>query len=184
MYGAPGGVAVELREVQRLGHHALSGEGRVAVDQHGDDALARGIAQAILLGAHDAFHHRIDGLQVARVGRDGDHDLAAARGLAHARGAQVILDVARALRAARVDIALELAEDLLHILAHGVGEDVEAPAVGHADHQFVDVAESRALQDFFQDGERGFAAFQRESLLPHEARVQEVLEFLGRYEVP
>ena len=37
---AAGGVAVELREVQRLGDHALSGERRVAVDQDRDDALA------------------------------------------------------------------------------------------------------------------------------------------------
>ena len=99
--GAAGGVAVELREVQRLGHHALSGEGRVAVDQHRDDALALGIAEAILLGADDAFHHRIDRFQMARIGRDGNHDLAARRGPAHAGGAEVILHVARALRAGR-----------------------------------------------------------------------------------
>src|ERR1019366_2876122 len=144
-----------------------------------DDGFARRIAQPILLGAHDAFHHRVDGFQVARVGRNGNHDLLAARGLAHAGGAQVILDVAGALRAARVDIALELAEDLLHVLADGVGEDVEAPAVGHADHQLVDVAKRGALQDFFQDGERGFAAFQREAFLAHEARVQKVFELFA-----
>ena len=34
MHGAAGGVAVEARQVQRLGHHALRGERRVAVDQH------------------------------------------------------------------------------------------------------------------------------------------------------
>src|ERR1035437_7193172 len=179
--GAAGGVAIELREVEGLGYHALSGEGRVAVDQHGDDAFARGIAEAILLGADDAFDHRVDGFQVARVGRDGDHNLAAVGGLAHARGAQVILDVARALRAARVDIAFEFAEDLFEVLADRVGEDVEAPAVGHADHQLVDVAKGRALQRFFQDGERGFAAFQRESLLADEARVQEVFELFARH---
>ena len=64
--GAAGGVAIELREIEGLGHHALSGEGRVAVDEHGDDAFARGIAEAILLGADDAFDHGIDGFQVAR----------------------------------------------------------------------------------------------------------------------
>src|ERR1039457_3685430 len=93
----------------------------------------------------------------------------------------MVLDVARALRAARVDIAFELAEDLLHVLADGVGEDVEAPAVRHADHQLVYVAERRALQDLFQDGERGFAAFQREAFLAHEARVQEMFELFARH---
>src|ERR1035437_3673659 len=179
--GAAGGVAIELREVERLGHHALSGEGRIAVDQDGDDAFARRIAEAILLGTDDAFDYRVDGFQVARVGRDGNHDLAAAGGLAHARGAEVILDVARALRAARVDLAFEFAEDLFNVLADRVGEDVEAPAVGHADHQFVDVAKGGALQDFFQDGERGFAAFERESLLADEAGVQKMFELLARH---
>ncbi len=178
---AAGGVAIELREIQRLGHHALSGEGRVAVNQHGDDAFARRIAQPILLGTDDAFDHRIHRLQVARIGRDGDHNLAAARSPADAGGAQVILDVARALRAAGIDIAFEFAEDLLDVLAHRVGEDVQPPAVSHADHQFVDVAAGGALQNLFQDGERGFAAFEREALLAHEARVQEMFELFARH---
>ena len=178
---AAGGVAIELREVQRLGDHALSGEGRVAVDQHRDDAFARGIAEAILLGADDAFDHRVDGFQMARIGRDRDHDLAAVRSLAHAGGAQVILDVARALRAARVDIAFELAEDLFDVLADRVGQDVEAAAMRHADHEFVDVAGGGALQDLFQDGERGLAAFEREALLADEAGVQEMFELFARH---
>ena len=56
--GAAGGIAIELREVQDFGHHALSGERRVAVDQDRDDALALGVAEPVLLGAHDAFDHR------------------------------------------------------------------------------------------------------------------------------
>ena len=33
--------------------------------------------------------------------------------------------------------------------------------------------------DIFQNGDRGFSALQGESLLPHEARVQEVLELFS-----
>ena len=58
--GAARGVAFQLRKIQRLGHHALPRESRVAVDQDRDDALALRIAQPILLGTHDAFHHRVD----------------------------------------------------------------------------------------------------------------------------
>ena len=82
---------------------------------------------------------------------------------------------------AGIDIAFEFGEDLLDVLADGVGEDVEAAAVGHADDQFVDVAGGGALQDFFQDGERGFAAFEREALLADEAGVQEVFELFARH---
>src|SRR5262249_33212492 len=75
--------------------------------------------------------------------------------------------------------AFELAEDLLDVLADGVGENVEAPAMRHADHDLVDVARGGALQDFIEDGERGFAAFEREPLLADEAPVQEVLELFA-----
>ncbi len=76
MDGAAGGIAIELREVQCFGHHALSGESGVAVDQQGDHALAMVVAEAVLLGAHDAFDHRIDRFQVAGIGRDGNQNLA------------------------------------------------------------------------------------------------------------
>ena len=81
-----------------------------------------------------------------------------------------------------IDIAFEFAEDLLDVLADGVGEDVQPPAMSHADHQFVDIAGGGALQNLFQDGERGFAALEREALLADEARVQEMFElFAGHH---
>ena len=76
--GAAGGIAVELRKIERFGHHALAGESRVAVDQQRNHALALGVAEAVLLGADDAFDHRVDGFQVAGIGRHRNHDLAAA----------------------------------------------------------------------------------------------------------
>ena len=79
-----------------------------------------------------------------------------------------------------IDLAFELGEDLLDVLADDVGQDVEAAAVGHADDDLVDVVGGGALQNLFQDGERGFAAFEREALLADEARVQEVLELFAR----
>ena len=84
MNGAAGGIAVELRKIQRLRHHALAGKSRVAVDQQRNHALAGGVAQAVLLGPHDAFHHRVDRFQVAGIGRDRNRDLASRSHLAHA----------------------------------------------------------------------------------------------------
>jgi len=48
--GAAGGVAFQLREVERFLNHALAGEGRIAVNQDGDDALAVDVAEPVLLG--------------------------------------------------------------------------------------------------------------------------------------
>ena len=79
VHGAAGAVAIELRKVERFGHHALSGKRRVAVDEQRNDALALGIAEAVLLGPHDAFDHRIDGFQMAGIGRHGNQHLAARR---------------------------------------------------------------------------------------------------------
>ena len=96
-----------------------------------------------------------------------------------AGGAEVILHVAGALRAGGIDVAFELREDLLDVLAHDVGEHVEAAAVRHAHHHFGDIVGGGAMQDLLQDDQRGFAAFQREALLADEAGVQEMLELLG-----
>src|SRR6266403_1446686 len=61
-------VAVELGEPERLGHHPLAGEGRVAVHEDRHDARVLGVVQVLLLGAHHALDDRVDRLQVARVG--------------------------------------------------------------------------------------------------------------------
>ena len=49
----------------------------------------------------------------------------------------------------------------------------------HAHHDFVDVVIGGALEQFFEDRNGGFGAFQREALLSDEAGVQEMLELFG-----
>lgn len=63
--GATGAVAAQLGQVQGLGDHALAGERRVAVDEHGQDGEALLAAlQQVLLGPDHALQDRVDGLQV------------------------------------------------------------------------------------------------------------------------
>jgi hypothetical protein len=100
---AAGGVAVELRKIQRLGDHALSGEGRVAVDQHRDDA-SRAVSPSGPAWDGDAFDDRIHGFEMARIGRDGNHDLAAASKSCARRWRQGDTSRRPTLRAWRVDI--------------------------------------------------------------------------------
>ncbi len=69
MDGAARLIAGELRQVQRFGYDALSGKSGVTVQKHWDHAGAPGVAQVILLGADDPFHHRIHGFEMTRVRR-------------------------------------------------------------------------------------------------------------------
>jgi hypothetical protein len=69
VHGAAGAVAAQLRHLQRLADDALAGEGRVAVQQDRQDGEARlALVDDVLLGAHDALEHRVDGLEVRGVG--------------------------------------------------------------------------------------------------------------------
>ena len=69
VHGAAGAVAAQLGQLQGLRDHALPGERGVAVDQHGQHGEA-GLAGVddVLLGPDHALGHRVDRLQVARVG--------------------------------------------------------------------------------------------------------------------
>src|SRR3546814_1356390 len=79
-----------------------------------------------------ADHHRIDGFEMARVGGQLDGNLLVVARAVHALLAEVVLDVAAALDRALRYIALELAEQLVEVLAGDVHQHVQAAAVGHA----------------------------------------------------
>ena len=71
----------------------------------------RPVAEPLLLGPHAAHGDRVDRLQVARIGDQVDVDRVAVASPEVAGGAHVVLDVAAAQDAARVDV-LEAGEDL------------------------------------------------------------------------
>ena len=100
-----------------------------------------------------------------------------------ALGAQVVLHVAGALHRPRVDVALELAEDLRVRLAHDVGQHVQPAAVRHADADLLQPGVGRLLADLVQQGDRRLAALQGEALLADELGLQEGLEDLGLVEL-
>ena len=121
---------------------------------------------------------RCDGLATTRDrGR-----VLAVRGGELAGHAQVVLDVAGAVRRLRVQVPLELGEDLLVRLADDVGQHVEPAAVRHADDDLVQAALGRALQDLVEQRDQRLAALEREPLLPDVLGLQERLERLGRVE--
>src|SRR5215218_84478 len=105
---------------------------------------------------------------MARVGSNGVLDVSATECGELALRAQVVLDIAGALDRTRVQIALELAEDLLIGLADNVGQHVEPAAVWHADADFLKAGFSSLLAHLVQQDYGRLAPFQGEPLLSDE----------------
>ena len=183
VHGAAGAVAAQLREVERLGDDSLAGERRVAVQQQRKDREGLALVEDVLLRAGDALQDGVDGLEVARVRGERHLDVLAGAGREVALGAEVVLHVAGALDRARVDVALELAEDLVVGLADDVGQHVEPAAVGHADGDLVEPGLRCGLADLVDDGHGGLAALEGEPLLADELGLEERLERLGLVEL-
>ena len=119
---------------------------------------------------------------MARVRGEAHRDRLAGVRLVGAGGAEVVLHVAGALIGARV-VPLELREDLREGLAHGVGEDVEAPAVGHAHHHLAHPLLGGVAQDPVEERDERLSALEREALVPDVAGVEEALEALRLHQL-
>ncbi len=180
---AAGRESARLRELQRFHHDALAGERRVAVDQQRQDGRARGVAALLLARTHRALDDRVDHLEVRRIECEHDVDVAAGRAQVR-RESLVVLDVAGAPGGSLLELALELGEQHRRRLAEHVDQHVEASAVRHADHDFLDARGAASLHDVVEERDQRVAALEREALLAHVARVQVALESLGRGELP
>ena len=183
VHGAAGIEGARLRQLQRLLDHALAGESRVAVDQHGHHLVTRGVPAALLAGAHRALDHRVHHLEVRGVERE-RHVHVAARGAHVAREALVVLHVAGALELLQVVVALELREQLRRGLAEHVDQHVQAAAVRHADDDVLEPVRAAGLDEVLEQRDQAVAALEREALLRRVARGEVALEPLGHGEVP
>ena len=178
-------IAVERLQVERLGHHALRRERRVAVDHDrhrrvgvlvGARAVARGLG-----GARRALHHRRDVLEVARIGLQVHPDRAAVGQLVGALGAVVVLDVAGPpLRDRRDRLerrgALELGEDRVVGAPEVVREHVQPPAVGHPHDDLLPADAGRQLDQLVEHRHGHVQALDRELVLAEIGLVHEALE--------
>ena len=188
---AAGAVARQLREVERLGHDPLPGERRVPVDQDGQhreviDTGAEGLRGAIggrgelvLPRPGHALDHGVHRLEVGGV--RGHRHRHGQPGEAHQRaaGALVVLHVARALDALRVEVPLELREDLAVGRADDVRQEVEATTVRRAEVDRLGPGDRRRVDKRVERHDRGLRPLESEPLLAHVPGVQEPLEDLG-----
>ncbi|CNU75443.1 Uncharacterised protein [Mycobacterium tuberculosis] len=171
--GAADAVARQIRQVQRLGDHTLTGERGIAMQHqrhHRERPLAvavdASVVEQILLGPHQSLQHRVDGLQMRRVGGQRHLNVVVAEHLqVQPGGAQVVLDVTGAVRLRRIQVALELGEDLRVRLADDVGQHVEPAPVRHPDDHLVEAVLSALVDRRVHHRDHAFGAFQREPLL-------------------
>ena len=100
--------------------------------------------------------------------------------LAVRTGAQVIFDVARAADIVGIGSAAgEFVEDRAIGLAHHVGQHIEAPAVGHADVDFLDPRHAGIFDHRLKRRDRALAAVEPEALGPDIFLGEELLPLLG-----
>ena len=91
------------------------------------------------------------------------------------RVAEVVLDVAAAEVLLGVDV-FERREDLADVLVHDVREHVEAPAVGHRQHDFGDALRAGRFDEQVEQRDEAFGALEREALRADVVLVDELFE--------
>ena len=180
MNGAAGLVALELREIEGFRHHALADKGSVAVDEDRKNLFAvHGVFPVALAGPGFAFHDGVHGLEVAGVGGEGDADLFLIRGDHGVFVTEVVLHVPVAQDGFGDVVFVKLGEEFPAGFTEGVDEDVQAPPVGHADHNLLDAVGGASLEQGIEGGDEGFPAFQGKTFLTDVASVEEALEGFG-----
>src|SRR6266849_8944251 len=75
--------------------------------------------------------------------------------------------------------ALEFVEQRAMRLAHHLRQHVEAAAMRHADHDFLDAEIAAALDDLFERRDQRFGAVEAEALGAGEFEIAELLKTLG-----
>ena len=119
-----------------------------------------------------------------RVGHQRHLDVVVAEHLNVGAGrAEVILHIAGPVGLRRVEVALELAEDLRVGLADDVGQHVEAATVRHPDDHLVEAVLGGLVDHRIHHRDHRFSALQREPFLPNVFGLQKGFERLGGVEL-
>ena len=183
---AAGAVSGELGKVEQLRDRALAGEGRITVDQDGEDALAVGgnavIADHTLACAGFTFDNRVHRFKVAGICCEADADFAF-RKFADALVAEVVFYIAIARDKAVFVFRCEFVKQSGEGFPHEIRQHVEAAAVRHAHLDFKHALLRAVFHDGVENDHRALAALQREALLAEELFRQEIFKSL-RFKQP
>ena len=108
-----------------------------------------------------------------------NYDLLTARSGSYRFVTQVILDVPASMGSVGNEVFRKLAKDEFVGFPHDVRENVEPPSMSHPHDDFLDPFVRALLKDRVQSRDQGLPAFQRKTLLPDVAGMQEILELLS-----
>ena len=172
-------VGLEFAEVERFLDNSLAREGGIAVDQDCHAVLTGVIGRPVLPRSHAANRHRIDKLEVARVKAQREMHASSIGGSVVGGMPQVILYIAAAHVQLRIHVG-KLAEDPLRTLPHDIGEHVEPAAMGHCQHDVVDLLRCSPLDRHLHQRNQALRALEREAFCAEKPLLDELLENGGR----
>lgn len=181
MNGPAGPISFEAGEVEGFGHDSLPDKGAIAVNEDRDDFFAfGGVVPEALAGAGLALDDRVDRFEMARVGGERETDFFTSRSGDFVFVAKMIFDVAIAEDGFRDIVFVEFGKEFSAGFPEGVHENIEATAVGHPDDDLLHAGGGAGLDQGIENGDEGFAAFQRKSFLADVASVEKSFEGFGR----
>ena len=178
------GVPLQPAEIEGFRNHALSGEGCISVDENGNYRRRISLRVLVVSGVLErpghALYDRIHELEVAGIGSEGDVNRGPVGETQLALGALVILHVPGPLdREGPFGLdPLEFSDDLLVSEPHNVGQDVEAAAVGHPQHNPFGAHVGRLLEREIQHGNHDVGPLDGEALLAEVCIVEKLLQAL------
>ena len=172
---AAGPVSAEVREIECLGDHPFTGEGRVPVHEHREHPRFIAAAGGALQRARRPLEHGIHELEMTRIRHERDRHIAARR-RAHGVRAEVVLHVAGVARRLRAVLPVELLKNVGGRLLEHVREHIDAPAVRHADHDILGARRRRARDRGVEHRDEGVGPLDGEALVPLVGPAEETLE--------
>ena len=181
--GAAGAEAARLRQLQRLHDDALTRKRRVPVNLHRQHLVTRRIAAAFLPRTRRSFDDWVDDLEMRRVERQGNVDIARHR-FEVRRESLVILDVTRAAQIGEVVVTLEFVEQVLGRFSEQIHQHVQPAAMCHADDGLLDAGLAALLHQIVEQRYEAVAALERKALLTDVLGVQIAFESLRRSQLP
>ncbi len=181
MNGPAGAISFEAGEVKGFGDDSLADKGAIAVNEDRNHFFAfGGVVPEALAGAGLALDDRVDRFEMARVGGERETDFFTGRSGDFVFVAKMIFDVAIAEDGFRDIVFVEFGKEFSTGFPECVHENVEATAMGHADDDLLHAGGGAGLDQSIENGDEGFAAFQRKSFLADVAGVEESFEGFGR----
>ena len=181
MNGPAGAISFEAGEVKGFGDDSLADKGAIAVNEDRNHFFAfGGVVPEALAGAGLALDDRVDRFEMARVGGERETDSFTGRSGDFVFVAKMIFDVAIAEDGFRDIVFVKFGKEFSTGFSECVHENVEATAMGHADDDLLHAGGGAGLDQSIENGDEGFAAFQRKSFLADVAGVEESFEGFGR----